>query len=73
MVICAARQGGIERGSRGEEGKGWVLTDVYAKIVSGLEIKVVCSFKLAANVVSSGIWKFVNYSDGPGPMPIHVL
>ena len=40
-----------------KEGKmGWVLVGVYRSGLSGLENKLVCSFKLAANIVRNGIW-----------------
>ena len=32
------------------------LTDVETRGVSGLEDKLVCSFKLAADVVWGGVW-----------------
>ena len=42
---------------------GWVLADVYARGLSGLEDKLVCCLKLAADVVGSGVWEFVDYAD----------
>ena len=42
----AVRWGSVERGrARGEE---WVLADIYAGKLSGLEHKLICCFKLAA-------------------------
>ena len=35
------------------------LTDVETGGVSGLEDELVCSFKLAADVVRGGVWQFV--------------
>ena len=39
--------------------------DVYARRLSELEDKLICSFRLAANVIGSGIQKFINDMDGP--------
>ena len=47
-------------GARVEFGR---LTDVETGGVSGLEDKLVCSFKLAADVLWGGIWYFVYDTD----------
>ena len=50
------------------EGEGWgiwgrLLMDVYARGQSGLEKKLVCSFKLAANVLRGCVKKFLYYAE----------
>ena len=37
--------------------------DVYAGRLSGLVDKLVCSYKLAADMIGSGVQEFVNYMD----------
>ena len=41
----------------------WILADVNVGRLSGLENKLVLSFKLAVDMVRDAIWHFVNYVD----------
>ena len=41
------------------------LPDVDTGRLSGLKYKLICRFKLAADIVRIGIWKFVNDTDRP--------
>ena len=50
-----------EKGNR----VGWVLTDVYAGRLSGLEDKCVCCFKLPVNTIKGGFREFVFNMDRP--------
>ena len=38
--------------------------DVYTRKLSKLEDKLVCCFKLAADMINGGIREFVEYTDG---------
>ena len=49
-------------GARAEFGG---LTDIETGGVSGLEDELVCSFKLAADVIWGGGWQFVYDTDRP--------
>ena len=42
----------------------WVSTNIHVGRLSGLENKLVCSFKLAIDMVMDVIWEFVKYADG---------
>ena len=42
---------------------GWVLIDVCAEILYGMEGKVVCNCKLAVDLIGSVIQEFVNCMD----------
>ena len=49
-----------------KEGKvGSVLVDSHAGRLFGLEDRLLCSFKLAADMSRSAIREFVNYANGP--------
>ena len=41
------------------------LSNVDIGRLSGLKYKLICSFKLAVDLVGGGIWDFVNDKDGP--------
>ena len=43
---------------------GWVLANVYAERLFGLEDKLVCCLKLAADKIRASIWELMDYTDG---------
>ena len=47
--------------------------DVYARRLSGLKDKLLCSFKLAMDMVEAGVREFVYDSDGPALLKQEVV
>ena len=41
------------------------LSNVDTGELAGFKNKLICCFKLAADMVDGGIWEFVNVTDGP--------
>ena len=62
-LIGAYKWGGGQKWEVGEGKVGWVLADVYARRLSVLGGKLACCFKLAVDMVGSGIYKFVDNVD----------
>ena len=58
--------GATKWGSGGKKGKVWwdLVVVVYWKFFE-LENKLICCFKLTADMVGGDIWKLVDYMDRP--------
>ena len=60
-MLAGSTSGIVER----EVGVGemkWFLEDDYGGRLSGLDDKLVCHFKLAADMVRGGVREFINYA-----------
>jgi hypothetical protein len=58
---------GAARGKKGSKGGGGRvrLSNVDTEELAGFKDKLICHFKLAADMVGGDIWEFVNDMDGP--------
>ena len=64
-MLAGATRGRVERRGKVKMRESLVLADVYAGRLPGLKDKLICHFKLAADMVRTGVREFVYDTDRP--------